>query len=90
MFCGTSLFGCFWTFNRLCSNRTYPPFPYEVDNLELVFIGMALLGCDVVTTDQKEVLPILTRNIERNTPSLAQMNPSGTFENYKLQSFLYH
>lgn len=27
---------------------------------------MALLGCDVVVTDQVEVLPILLRNVERN------------------------
>ncbi|XP_038902552.1 protein-lysine methyltransferase METTL21D-like [Benincasa hispida] len=40
---------------------------------------MALLGCDVVATDQRDVLPILARNIERNTPSLAQMNPSDSF-----------
>lgn len=45
----------------------------------LAGFGMALLGCDVVATDQREVLPILTRNIERNTPSLAQMNPSDSF-----------
>ncbi|XP_022140387.1 protein N-lysine methyltransferase METTL21A [Momordica charantia] len=45
----------------------------------LAGFGMALLGCDVVATDQKEVLPILTRNIERNTPSFAQMNPSDSF-----------
>jgi len=29
-------------------------------------LGMALLGCDVVVTDQVEVLPILLRNVERN------------------------
>ncbi|XP_076957569.1 uncharacterized protein LOC143633105 [Bidens hawaiensis] len=29
--------------------------------------GMALLGCDVVSTDQVEVLPLLMRNVERNT-----------------------
>ncbi|XP_038901723.1 protein N-lysine methyltransferase METTL21A [Benincasa hispida] len=45
----------------------------------LAGFGMALLGCDVVATDQRDVLPILARNIERNTPSLAQMNPSDSF-----------
>ncbi|KAL5994594.1 hypothetical protein ACLOJK_024647 [Asimina triloba] len=38
-------------------------------------LGMALLGCDVVSTDQVEVLPLLTRNIERNTSSIKQTNP---------------
>lgn len=37
--------------------------------------GMALLGCDVVATDQVEVLPLLMRNIERNTSRILQMNP---------------
>ncbi|XP_048135891.1 uncharacterized protein LOC115734162 isoform X2 [Rhodamnia argentea] len=37
--------------------------------------GMALLGCDVVTTDQAEVLPLLRRNVERNTSRILQMNP---------------
>lgn len=37
--------------------------------------GMALLGCDVVTTDQKEVLPLLRRNVERNTSMILQSNP---------------
>ncbi|KAJ0083961.1 hypothetical protein Patl1_30594 [Pistacia atlantica] len=37
--------------------------------------GMALLGCDVVATDQIEVLPLLKRNIERNTSRISQMNP---------------
>ncbi|XP_015874557.2 uncharacterized protein LOC107411479 [Ziziphus jujuba] len=42
--------------------------------------GMALLGCDVVATDQKEVLPLLRRNVERNTSRIVQMNPgSDTF-----------
>lgn len=36
--------------------------------------GMALLGCDVVTTDQVEVLPLLMRNVERNTSRILQMN----------------
>ncbi|KAL8197889.1 hypothetical protein R6Q57_030125 [Mikania cordata] len=36
--------------------------------------GMALLGCDVVSTDQVEVLPLLMRNIERNTSRIMQMN----------------
>ncbi|XP_057953067.1 uncharacterized protein LOC131147591 [Malania oleifera] len=37
--------------------------------------GMALLGCNVVSTDQKEVLPLLMRNVERNTSRIMQMNP---------------
>ncbi|KAF5447335.1 hypothetical protein F2P56_032895 [Juglans regia] len=37
--------------------------------------GMALLGCDVVATDQIEVLPLLMRNVERNTSRILQMNP---------------
>ncbi|XP_076913091.1 uncharacterized protein LOC143571594 isoform X1 [Bidens hawaiensis] len=37
--------------------------------------GMALLGCDVVSTDQVEVLPLLMRNVERNTSRITQMNP---------------
>lgn len=42
--------------------------------------GMALLGCDVVSTDQTEVLPLLMRNAERNTSRIMQMNPeSGSF-----------
>ncbi|KAK0603104.1 hypothetical protein LWI29_001486 [Acer saccharum] len=38
--------------------------------------GMALLGCNVVATDQNEVLPLLKRNVERNTSTITQMNPS--------------
>ncbi|KAK9072620.1 hypothetical protein SSX86_009055 [Deinandra increscens subsp. villosa] len=37
--------------------------------------GMALLGCEVVSTDQVEVLPLLMRNVERNTSRIMQMNP---------------
>lgn len=37
--------------------------------------GMALLGCDVVSTDQVEVLPLLMRNVERNISRIMQMNP---------------
>lgn len=33
---------------------------------------MALLGCDVISTDQVEVLPLLMRNIERNTSRILQ------------------
>ncbi|XP_052488171.1 uncharacterized protein LOC105774269 isoform X2 [Gossypium raimondii] len=36
--------------------------------------GMALLGCDVVSTDQIEVVPLLRRNVERNTSRILQMN----------------
>ncbi|KAL1201918.1 Calmodulin-lysine N-methyltransferase [Cardamine amara subsp. amara] len=38
--------------------------------------AMAILGCDVVTTDQKEVLPLLKRNVEWNTSTILQMNPA--------------
>lgn len=37
--------------------------------------GMALLGCDVVSTDQTEVLPLLMRNVERNISRIMQLNP---------------
>ncbi|KAK8962121.1 hypothetical protein KSP40_PGU000584 [Platanthera guangdongensis] len=36
---------------------------------------MALLGCNVVSTDQVEVLPLLMKNIERNTSWIKQANP---------------
>lgn len=36
---------------------------------------MALLGCDVISTDQTEVLPLLKRNIERNISRISQPNP---------------
>ncbi|KAK6141747.1 hypothetical protein DH2020_024516 [Rehmannia glutinosa] len=38
--------------------------------------GVALLGCDVISTDQTEVLPLLMRNVERNTSRILQMNPN--------------
>ncbi|XP_051113284.1 uncharacterized protein LOC127239253 [Andrographis paniculata] len=34
--------------------------------------GMALLGCDVLSTDQIEVLPLLKRNVERNISRIVQ------------------
>ncbi|XP_043703342.1 protein-lysine methyltransferase METTL21D [Telopea speciosissima] len=37
--------------------------------------GMALLGCDVISTDQVEVLPLLMKNIQRNTSRVMQTNP---------------
>lgn len=37
--------------------------------------GMAMLGCNVITTDQIEVLPLLKRNVEWNTLRISQMNP---------------
>ncbi|XP_062221538.1 uncharacterized protein LOC133920915 [Phragmites australis] len=40
----------------------------------LAGFGMALLGCDVVTTDQVEVLPLLMRNVERNKSWILQSN----------------
>ncbi|GLU11872.1 hypothetical protein SLE2022_285920 [Rubroshorea leprosula] len=36
--------------------------------------GMAFLGCNVVSTDQVEVLPLLMRNVERNVSRIIQMN----------------
>uniref|UniRef100_A0A1D1Y8X0 Methyltransferase-like protein 21D n=1 Tax=Anthurium amnicola TaxID=1678845 RepID=A0A1D1Y8X0_9ARAE len=38
----------------------------------LAGFGMALLGCDVVSTDQVEVLPLLMRNLERNMSRIMQ------------------
>ncbi|GJM87360.1 hypothetical protein PR202_ga03307 [Eleusine coracana subsp. coracana] len=40
----------------------------------LAGFGMALLGCDVITTDQVEVLPLLMRNVERNKSWISQSN----------------
>ncbi|KAH7691976.1 Lysine methyltransferase protein [Dioscorea alata] len=42
----------------------------------LAGLGMALLGCDVVSTDQVEVLPLLMRNVQRNMSWIMQANPS--------------
>ncbi|KAH9608277.1 hypothetical protein KSS87_000329 [Heliosperma pusillum] len=36
--------------------------------------GMAMLGCDVITTDQKEVVPLLQRNVKRNISTVMQAN----------------
>lgn len=36
---------------------------------------MALLGCNVTVTDQEEVLPLLQRNVDRNTSRVMQKNP---------------
>ncbi|CAL9088880.1 unnamed protein product [Musa hybrid cultivar] len=41
----------------------------------LAGLGMALLGCNVISTDQTEVLPLLMRNVERNTSRMMQANP---------------
>ncbi|CAL9106635.1 unnamed protein product [Musa textilis] len=41
----------------------------------LAGLGMALLGCNVISTDQTEVLPLLMRNVERNTSHMMQANP---------------
>lgn len=56
--------------------------------------GMALLGCDVVATDQIEVLPLLKRNVERNTSRITQMNPGSgvllkTFHTMVLSWFVF-
>ncbi|ERM97434.1 hypothetical protein AMTR_s00124p00014420, partial [Amborella trichopoda] len=40
----------------------------------LAGFGMALLGCNVISTDQKEVLPLLMRNVERNILRIKQAN----------------
>lgn len=37
--------------------------------------AMAMLGCDVTVTDQKEVLPLLQRNVDRNISRVMQKNP---------------
>ncbi|KAJ0963632.1 hypothetical protein J5N97_028754 [Dioscorea zingiberensis] len=44
----------------------------------LAGLGMALLGCDVVSTDQVEVLPLLIRNVQRNMSWVMQANPSAS------------
>ncbi|KAG0453769.1 hypothetical protein HPP92_025073 [Vanilla planifolia] len=41
----------------------------------LAGLGMALLGCNVISTDQIEVLPLLMRNMERNASWIMQANP---------------
>lgn len=51
----------------------------------LAGFGMALLGCDVISTDQVEVLPLLMRNVERNTSWIMQANPdSASFGSIKV------
>jgi len=46
------------------------------------FAAMAMLGCDVTVTDQKEVLPLLQRNIDRNISRVMQKNP-GLFQPFE-------
>lgn len=46
--------------------------------------ALAMLGCDVVTTDQKEVLPLLKRNVEWNTSTILQMTPGSGLCQYCL------
>lgn len=46
--------------------------------------ALAMLGCDVVSTDQKEVLPLLKRNVEWNTSRILQMNPGSGLCQYCL------
>jgi len=41
---------------------------------------MAMLGCDVTVTDQKEVLPLLQRNVDRNISRVMQKNPGLSLE----------
>ncbi|XP_057865530.1 uncharacterized protein LOC131073157 isoform X2 [Cryptomeria japonica] len=45
----------------------------------LAGFGMALLGCDVVATDQTEVLPLLMRNVERNAMRIKQANSENPY-----------
>ncbi|KAJ3689086.1 hypothetical protein LUZ61_018250 [Rhynchospora tenuis] len=46
----------------------------------LAGLGMALLGCDVILTDQLEVLPLLARNVDRNKSWISQgSSDSGSF-----------
>jgi len=45
----------------------------------LAGFGMALLGCDVLATDQTEVLPLLMRNVERNTVRIKQANAENPY-----------
>ncbi|KAL4181213.1 hypothetical protein AMTRI_Chr12g270160 [Amborella trichopoda] len=40
----------------------------------LAGFGMTLLGCNVISTDQKEVLPLPMRNVERNIWRIKQAN----------------
>ena len=37
------------------------------------------MGCDVTTTDQVEVLPLLMRNVERNRSWISQSNSDSGF-----------
>ncbi|KAJ3672164.1 hypothetical protein LUZ60_006885 [Juncus effusus] len=52
----------------------------------LAGLGMCMLGCDVISTDQSEVLPLLARNIERNISYISQTNSdhSGSFGSIKV------
>ncbi|XP_039016853.1 protein N-lysine methyltransferase METTL21A-like [Hibiscus syriacus] len=51
--------------------------------------GMALLGCDVVSTDQIEVVPLLRRNVERNSSRIMQMNSnSDSLDQLRLRSWI--
>lgn len=36
-------------------------------DMDLFSLAMAMLGCEVISTDQVEVVPLLKRNMERNT-----------------------
>ena len=51
--------------------------------------GMALLGCEVVVTDQAEVVPLLRRNMERNMAqakySALEYSHLGIIQNLLLQ-----
>ncbi|KAE9616706.1 putative lysine methyltransferase, S-adenosyl-L-methionine-dependent methyltransferase [Lupinus albus] len=50
--------------------------------------GMALLGCDVIVTDQKEVVPLLQRNVDRNISRVMQNNPK-SFGSIKVSELLW-
>lgn len=59
-----------------CSFTFFFNCPY----IRRIISGMALLGCDVILTDQLDVLPLLTRNVDRNKSWISQGNSdSGTY-----------
>uniref|UniRef100_A0A7N0RCI7 Uncharacterized protein n=1 Tax=Kalanchoe fedtschenkoi TaxID=63787 RepID=A0A7N0RCI7_KALFE len=57
---------------RNCRRGRFSPSKLKGKRVIELGAGMALLGCDVITTDQKEVLPLLSRNVERNISRIVQ------------------
>lgn len=53
----------------------------------VLIAGMALLGCDVVATDQIEILPLLRRNAERNSSRIMQIS-RGSGAHFSYECFL--